>query len=82
MLISYTAIPPQQDLDHVLRRDVENLGLELEERNKRTEKLLAKTGDDELRKIRTRAGDGVAIATVKDAQALQRKVIERKKGVS
>lgn len=82
MITSHTAIPSQQDLDHLLRRDVENSGLELEEKNKGAEKLLAKAGDDESRKIRTRAGDSVAVATVKDAQALKHKVIERQTKVS
>lgn len=58
----------------MLRLDAENLGLEVEDKRQRAERLLAKTGDGELRKVRARAGDGVAVATVQDAQALRAKV--------
>lgn len=65
---------PFKDLGHVLLQDAENLGLEVEDRRQRTEKLLAKAGDGELRKVRARAGDGATVDTVKDAQALREKV--------
>lgn len=63
-----------QDLEHVLRIDAENVGIEVEDRRQRSERLLAKVGDGELWAVRKRAGDGVAVATVQDAQALRAKV--------
>lgn len=65
---------PFQDLGHVLERDAANLGIEVEDRRQRSERLLAKAGNEELRKVRRRARDGVAVATVQDAQALREKV--------
>lgn len=58
----------------MLRLDAENLGIEVEDRRHRVERLLTKTGDKNLRAVRVRAGDGVAVATVQDAQALRKKV--------
>lgn len=63
-----------QDLDHVLRTDAANLGMEVEAKRERSEKLLAKAGDGELRALQRRSGDGEKVATVQDAQALQAKV--------
>ncbi|CAN0338565.1 unnamed protein product, partial [Laminaria digitata] len=53
--------------------DAANVGVEVEDKRQRSERLLAKTGDRELLKVRTRAADGSAVATVQDAQALQEK---------
>lgn len=66
--------PPPKDLEHLLRLDAENLGIEVEDRRQRAERLLTKTGDKDLRAVRARARDGVAVATVQDAQALREKV--------
>lgn len=65
-----------QDLDHLLRIDAANVGIEVEDRRQRSEMLLAKAGDGELAAVRKRAGDGAAVATVQDAQALRDKVNE------
>lgn len=54
--------------------DAANVGVEVEDKRQRSERLLAKTGDRELRKVRSRAADGTAVATVQDAQALREKV--------
>ncbi|CAM9904325.1 unnamed protein product [Pylaiella littoralis] len=62
-----------QDLDHLLRIDAANVGIEVEDRRQRSEMLLAKAGDGELAAVRKRAGDGAAVATVQDAQALRDK---------
>jgi len=63
-----------QDLDHLLKIDAANVGIEVEDRRQRSERLLAKAGNGELKAIRRRAGDGAAVATVQDAQALREKV--------
>lgn len=63
-----------QDLEHLLRIDAANIGIELEDRRQRSERLLAKAGDGELRALQKKAGDGAAVATVQDAQALRDKV--------
>lgn len=48
--------------------------MEVQDRNQRVERLLAKAGDSELQSVRARAGDAAAVATVQDAQALREKV--------
>ena len=58
----------------MLQADAENLGLELEDRKQRSERLLAKSGESELKTVRERAGNAAAVATVRDAQALKDKV--------
>ncbi|CAM9255310.1 unnamed protein product, partial [Hapterophycus canaliculatus] len=62
-----------QDLEHLLRIDAANVGIEVEDRRQRSERLLAKAGNGELRAVHKRAGDGAAVATVQDAQALRDK---------
>lgn len=66
-----------QDLDHLLRLDAANVGIEVEDRRQRSERLLAKAGNGELRAVRRKAGDGAAVETVQDAQALRDKVRAR-----
>lgn len=58
----------------MFRMDAANVGVEVEDKHQRAERLLAKAGDRELRKVRTRAADGASVATVQDAQALREKV--------
>lgn len=70
--------PVLQDLDHLLRLDAANVGIEVEDRRQRSERLLAKAGNGELRAVRRKAGDGGAVETVQDAQALQNKVRKRR----
>lgn len=63
-----------QDLEHLLRLDATNVGTGVEDKRQRSERLLSKAGNGELRAVRKRAGDGAAVDTVKDAQALREKV--------
>ncbi|CAN0026722.1 unnamed protein product, partial [Ectocarpus fasciculatus] len=65
--------PAVQDLEHLLRLDAANVGVEVEDKRQRSERLLSKAGNGELRAVRKRAGDGAAVDTVKDAQALREK---------
>ena len=51
--------------------------MEVEDRSQRSERLLAKAANGELKAVRRRAGDGAAVATVQDAQALRDKVCVR-----
>lgn len=69
---------PVQDLDHLLRLDAANVGAEVEDKRQRSERLLSKAGNGELRAVRKRAGDGAAVDTVKDAQALRDEVTRLK----
>ncbi|CAN0126484.1 unnamed protein product [Ectocarpus sp. 6 AP-2014] len=62
-----------QDLDHLLRLDAANVGAEVEDKRQRSERLLSKAGNGQLRAVRKKAGDGAAVDTVKDAQALREK---------
>ncbi|CBN75877.1 conserved unknown protein [Ectocarpus siliculosus] len=73
MVIYIRPSSPVQDLDHLLRLDAANVGAEVEDKRQRSERLLSKAGNGQLRAVRKKAGDGAAVDTVKDAQALREK---------